>query len=65
MNDQIKKGITATFDDDTKRMHRFIIDEGQGIQGSIYIPKGSEVPDVVSIKLRTRANVEREKVNKQ
>jgi hypothetical protein len=47
--------ITATFDNDTKRMHRFLIDEGQEITGSVYILKGKEIPDKVSIQLRTKA----------
>ncbi len=50
--------ITATFDDDTKRMHRFLIDEGQDIAGAIYLPKGSAVPDVVTLRLRTKAEAE-------
>jgi len=45
--------VTATFDQDTRRFHRFIIDEGQGITGVIYIPKGEEVPDQVTIELKT------------
>jgi hypothetical protein len=58
-NEQIE--VVATFDDDTKRMHRFTIDEGQGITGSVYIPKGSAVPDIVTIRLRTRSQAEAEK----
>ena len=53
--------ITATFDDDTKRMHRFTIDAGQGITGAIYVPKDSSVPDVVTVRLRTKAEAEAEK----
>lgn len=52
--------ITATFDDDTKRMHRFLIDEGQEVTGAIYVPKGKSVPDRVSIRLRTKAEVDKE-----
>ncbi len=47
--------IIATFDDDTKRMHRFVIDGGQAVTGVIYVPKGSAVPDIVTIKLHTKA----------
>lgn len=52
--------ITATFDDDTKRMHRFIIDDGQPVTGTIYVPKDSAVPDVVVLRLRTKADKDRE-----
>jgi len=45
--------ITATFDQDSKRYHRFLIDEGQGIVGNIYVPKGEDVPGEISIALRT------------
>ena len=54
--------ITATFDDDSKRFHRFIIDEGQGIAGSIYVPKDSQgIPEFVNIRLRTKAKADAEK----
>lgn len=49
------KEIIATFDDDTKRMHRFIIDEGQDIKGTIYVSKEGQVPDVVTIRLLTKS----------
>ena len=50
--------LTATFDQDSKRYHRFKIDEGQGVTGSIYIPKGKEIPDKVTIRLLTAADKE-------
>lgn len=48
--------ITATFDQDSKRYHRFLIDEGQAVTGSIYIPKGKEIPEKVTIRLMTAAD---------
>lgn len=45
--------ITATFDQDSKRYHRFTIDEGRGIVGTIYVPRGEDVPDEIVIALRT------------
>jgi|GEM_PF-1457822 hypothetical protein len=51
--------IVATYDDDTKRMHRFIISEGQGFSGSIYIPKGAEIPDSITVKLQTKAEADK------
>jgi len=45
--------ITATFDRDSKRYHQFTIDEGQGIVGNIYVPKGEDIPAEVLIRLRT------------
>ena len=49
-----KKEITATFDQDSKRYHRYIIDEGQDVVGTIYIPKGKEIPKEVTVKLRVK-----------
>lgn len=49
-----KKEVTATFDQDSKRYHRYIIDEGQGIVGTIYIPKGREIPREVVVNLRVK-----------
>lgn len=37
-----KVELVATFDDDSKRFHRFIIDDGQAVKGSIYISKDSQ-----------------------
>ena len=45
--------ITATYDMDSKRYYRFYIDEGQGVVGNIYIPKGEDIPDEITIALRT------------
>jgi len=62
--EKIKKEIRvdAIFDDDSKRFHRFTIDKkSEEIQGSLYIPKGSTVPDVVVVRLRTKGDVSREK----
>jgi hypothetical protein len=49
-----KKEITASYDQDSKRYHRYVIDEGQGIVGNIYVPKGKEIPKQVLIKLRVK-----------
>ena len=48
------KKITATYDQDSKRYHRFLIDGGQGITGTIYVPKGKEIPDAITISLKVR-----------
>ena len=52
--------ITATYDADSKRYHRFLIDEGQEVSGAIYVRKDKQVPESVTISLKTRA--EREKM---
>jgi hypothetical protein len=49
-----KKEITATFDRDSKRYHRYLIDEGQGVVGTIYIPKGKEIPKEMIIELKVK-----------
>ena len=46
--------VTATFDQDSKRYHRYVIDEGQEVVGTIYVPKGKEIPKEVTVKLRVR-----------
>ncbi len=55
-----EKEITATFDGDTKRMHRYTIDAGQELAGMIYFLKGFPIPESITIRLRTRAEVENE-----
>jgi hypothetical protein len=56
-----EKKITATFQDDTKRFHKFVVDDGQDIKGTFYLPKDREVPDVFIVRFRTRAEAEAEK----
>lgn len=49
--------ITATYEADTKRWHRYKIDEGQQATGSIYYTKDcSGVPKEITVQLRTRAS---------
>ena len=55
----MEKELIATYDSDSKRYHRFMIDEGQEITGTIYIPKDKEVPDSVTISLKTKGEIER------
>ena len=50
----MEKAVTATYDKDSKRFHRFIIDENQGIVGNIYIPKSEQVPEKVTVSLKTK-----------
>ena len=48
--------ITAIFTKDSRRYHRFDIEEGQGIVGTIYFPKdGEKIPDELTVVLKTRA----------
>ncbi len=56
--------ITATYVRDTKRYHRFNIDEGQEIIGTLYVPRGYEVPDEIRIRLRSKRQAEEEKNGK-
>ena len=53
--------ITATYDQDCKGYHRFIIDRGQGVVGNIYVPKGEDVPDLVKVQLCMKAESEARK----
>lgn len=50
--------ITCTYDTDTKRMHRFIIDAGQPVSGTIYVPRTAKPPETVILKLRVRGQDE-------
>lgn len=46
--------VTATYDQDSKRYHRYLIDSGQPVIGNLYVKKGDKPPDVVTIKLRVK-----------
>lgn len=46
--------ITATYDRDSRRYHRFLVDDGQKIKGAVYLPKSEPVPDTVTILLKTK-----------
>lgn len=54
MDKQIE--IRATFDSDTKRMHRFLIDNDQEVTGSIYFRKGMKIPESIKVILKTKAD---------
>ncbi len=49
----MKNQLTATYDVDSKRYHRFLIDAGHSVRGVIYIPKGGKIPESIRISLRT------------
>jgi hypothetical protein len=49
-----KTELTASYDQDSKRYHRYVIDEGQGIVGNIYVPKEKEIPKELKITLRVK-----------
>jgi hypothetical protein len=52
-----KVEVTATYDRDSKRYHRYLIDEDQGITGTLYIPKEErEIPKEILIRLRVKAS---------
>lgn len=49
-----KPTVAATFDKDTRRFHRFIVDE-KDVKGILYLSKdGEKIPDELRIKLRTK-----------
>jgi len=50
----MEKKVVATYDQDSKRYHRFLIDSGQGITGTIYVPKDKAVPDCLIVTLKTK-----------
>jgi hypothetical protein len=53
----MNKELTATYDSDSKRFHRFLVNDGQGVMGTIYVPKNEPVPDTVTIQLKTKGDV--------
>jgi len=53
-----KLAITATYDKDTKRKHRYNIDEGQVISGSLYVDKNTDIPKSITLKLGTEKEAE-------
>jgi len=54
MSNKKPVSATATYDRDSKRYHRYIVDEGQAVVGTIYIPKDKDVPKQVVIDLRVK-----------
>jgi hypothetical protein len=50
----MEKELTAIYDSDSKRFHKFLLDGGQEIIGTLYIPKGKEIPEKVTIQLKTK-----------
>ena len=56
----MEKELVATYDSDSKRYHRFLIDGSQGIIGTIYVSKDKEIPDSITISLKTKGEKGRE-----
>jgi hypothetical protein len=54
--EKIQIEVTCTYDADTKRTHRYLIDLGQVITGAIYIQKGTTPPDSVILRLKTKGD---------
>jgi len=48
--------LQASYKGDSKRFHKFLIDDGQDLVGSIYCPKNSEVPKSVQIELKSNGS---------
>ncbi|MFX0195363.1 MAG: hypothetical protein ACFFCW_04500 [Candidatus Hodarchaeota archaeon] len=46
--------IVARYDEDSKRFHKFVIEEGQRVVGTIYVPRGGDIPDEINIVLKTK-----------
>ncbi len=47
--------IIASYDKDTFKCHRYLIEEGQVIKGTLYIPKDIEkIPERVIIQLKVK-----------
>jgi len=46
--------IKAQYDKDTFRCHRYLIEESEGVKGTIYIDKDKDVPKEIVIKLMVK-----------
>jgi len=46
--------IVATYDQDSKRYHRYLIDPGQPVIGNLYVRKGDKPPESINIRLRVK-----------
>lgn len=44
--------VSCTYDADTKRCHRYIVDPGQVITGSIYVTKSEKIPESVILRFK-------------
>jgi hypothetical protein len=54
----MRKDLTATYDHDSNGYHRFRVDRGQGLTGTLCVPKTEPVLDTITIGLRTKAEAE-------
>jgi hypothetical protein len=57
MSNEQAKGpmeVTATYDQDSKRYHRYLIDPGQPVIGNLYVKKGDKPPESINIRLRVK-----------
>ena len=48
-----KPTIAAIFQCDTKRFHKFLVDEKE-VKGILYLSKDGEIPEELIIKLKTK-----------
>ena len=46
--------IIAVYDKDTFRCHRYLIEEIDGIKGSLYFDKDSDIPEKLIIELKVK-----------
>jgi len=46
------KPLRANYKRDTAQSHYFSLDKGQGIAGNFYIPKGTDIPERITIELK-------------
>ena len=57
----MEKELIAIYDKDSRKYHRFLIAENQGVTGSIYVSKATAVPDTIIVTLKTKAGTDKEK----
>jgi len=55
------KTLVAVYRKDTDRYHQFTFDIGQGMVGNLYVPKGADIPERITVELK----VDKAKMEKQ
>ena len=45
---------------DTKKFHSFQVISEEGFTGTVYVPKGTEIPETITFTLKTAATLTKE-----
>ena len=45
---------------DTRKFHAYQVVSDQGLTGTVYVPKGTEIPETITFTLKTAATLTKE-----